>query len=291
MTDTASIGHNLPDWSAEETRRLMREYGGPDRMEGDVAKMLAEASQVPKPIQNEETANIYTKLIKRLRDLHNGIEAMRQSEKTPHWRRGQAVDSFFKRMKDKLEREKPTDNVGAVDVLLEQLNIYNARRLAEEQKRRAEADRIAQEGAERAARARAELARQQREAEQAAARARSASKIAERQAEVDRLAAEGAKAEMVEQEAIERAQITAADAAVKSADMIRERHEGGAVNTMKEKWHVEITDRMQLDFEQLKPFFKDDHVLAALRSWAQITQHRKQMKGALIEKRAGTVIL
>jgi type I site-specific restriction-modification system R (restriction) subunit len=281
------IGANLPDWSAEESARLAREHEGLRR---DVGNALAEIATVPQAVADEETANLYTRLIKRYRDLRNRVEAMRESEKAPHLRRANAVDSFFFGLAEQLERRKRTDAPGGIDVLMSRLNDYNSRRLAEEQRRRDAAARIAREEAERVARARAEIERQQREAEQAAARARSAAKIAEREAEAKRLADEAATIAAAEQLAREKAQEAAADASAKAADMVRERHDAGALNTMKTYWHVEIVDPMALKAAELWPFVPEDAKLAALKSWAKITQYQRTMDGAIIERRSQTVV-
>lgn len=285
--DGSPDDRNMPDWAAEETARLELEYVA---LKNDVAAILAEARAVPPTVDNEETANIYTKLIKRIRDLDNRVEAMRENEKAPHLRRVQADDSFFFRLRERLARRKKNDTPGGADVLLSRLNYYNSRRLAEEQRRRDAEARRARQEAELAQAAAAEVDRQRREAEASAARARNAEKIAEHQAEAARLADESDRARAAERMASDTAAAAGAEARAKASDMVRERHSSGALNTMREVWHVEIIDPMKLDAAALWAFVKDDAKLAALTQWAKVTQYRRSMEGALIEKRPETTV-
>jgi hypothetical protein len=281
-------GHNLPDWSAEESARLAREH---ERLERDVTNLLAEARQAPPSVENEQTAELYTNLIKRLRDQDNKVEALRESEKAPHLHKARAVDSFFFRIRERIQRRVSSSATpGAVDVLMARLQDYNARRLAEEQRRRDEAARVAREEAARAARAREDAERQRREAEAKAARARNAERVEQLRREADEREAREAEARAAEQQARQKAQEAEADANAKPADMIRERHDSGAINTMKQYWHVEITNSEALDRDSLWPFIKQDALLDAVKMWAKVTQYRRSMQGAVIEKRSRTEV-
>lgn len=290
MSDTTLIhdpSTNVPDYAAEESARLALEY---KNLEAEATDLLAEARKAPEIVEDEETAGWFTTLIKRFRDLDSRVEKVRVGEKLPHMRREDAVDSFFFRLRERLARRKKTDKPGGLDVLLARLNDYNQRRLAEEEARR-EAARREAERVEQAAREKA--AAEQRAADEAAAaadRARKAKNIEAHQQVADQhqQAADtaSADAEIARDKVIE----TRADATAKPADMVRERHQGGALNTMRQVWVVEIEDSMKLDPVALWAFVKDDHKLMALRSWAKTTNYKKPMDGALIEQRNETVV-
>lgn len=283
----AAGGRNVPDYAAEESERLRLEYDSLDR---EVSEVLDEARALPKEVEDEETANLYTTVITRMTDLDKKIEGFRQAEGTQWLRKKTACDSFFFGFAERIFRRKKTDNAGGADILQARLHAYNEKRRLEEQRRRDEEARIAREAEEKARREREALEREQREAEERAARARKAAN--KEAAEKAAREAEEAAARVREQEELARAQRqeTEAAARAKPADMVRERHAGGAMNTMKMVWHVEIEDSMALDPVALWPFVHEDAKLKALRAWSKTTQYRKPMKGAIIEERAETVV-
>ncbi len=283
----AVIGSNIPDYAAEESARLATEFFGLDK---DVDKILDEARVLPPAVEDETTANDYTKTIGRMKDLDDKVEAIRISEGLPYLRRGDAVNSYFFRLRERLARRKKTDKPGAINVLMERLHAYNNRRLEEERQVREKAEREARE-AERITREASEKAkREQREAEQKAARARSDAtrKVAEDEA---RKAAEAAAAANAAEDA-KRAERQDAEAAAKAtpADLTRERHSGGSLNTMRQVGFAEIEDSMKLNPVTLWAFVRDDDKLRALNAWAKVTQFKQQMDGARIGFRNETVI-
>src|SRR5665811_2577375 len=95
LNPDAVMGSNVPDWAAEESGRLAREYAG---LEDDATVLLAEARKLPERVDDEETANEFTIVISRFKDLDDKIEAFRVAEKLPHRRKADAVDSFFSRI-------------------------------------------------------------------------------------------------------------------------------------------------------------------------------------------------
>jgi hypothetical protein len=287
LNPTAVIGDNVPDWAAEESARLAREYAG---LENDATVLLAEARKLPERVDDEETANEFTVVISRFKDLDDKVEGLRVAEGLPLLRKTGSVNSFFFRIRDRLLRRKKTDPAGGADVLSARLHDYNERRLAAEQLKRDEVARVAREAEDKARREREELERLQREAADKAARARNTERIAELKAESDRLAAAAAIAADAEQLAHGDAAEATASANAKPADKVRERHAGGATNTMARVGFAEITDEMQLDPAVLWAFVKTDAKLAALNSWAKITQHRQQMKGAIVGFRNETQV-
>lgn len=278
---------NVPDYAAEESARLRREFAEVDR---EVSEALEAARELPKAVNTVDEADAYTTVITRLRDLDKRIDGIRESEKMPHLRRGTAVDSFFFTLREKLFRRKKTDNAGAADILQARLHDYNLRREAEERAKREEEARIAREQEEAARRERERLEREQREAEEKAARARKAENKAAAEAAA-REAEEAAERRRQEEERsrLQRQEAEAA-ARAKTADLTRERHAGGALNTMRDVPYVEIVDEMKLDPVALWPFVKSDEKLRALKEWSKATQHKKPMDGAIIEMRPQTVV-
>lgn len=283
----ATPGHNVPDYAAEESARLAREFAELDR---SVSELLAEARTLPPTVDDLETANLYTQTITRFRDVDERIEGIRESEKMPHMRRSTAIDSFFFRMREKLFRRKKTDAAGGADVLQARLHAYNQKREAEERRKREEEERAAREAEAKARREREELERQQRQAEETAARARKAENKEAAQQAARKAEEAAAKVRADEEAARERRQDAEAAARAKSADLTRERHSGGAMNTMRQVPYVEIVDAMKLDAVALWPFVKEDAKLAALKAWAKTTQHKRPMEGAVIEMRNETVV-
>lgn len=290
MSDTSLVhdtSTNLPDYAAEETDRLEREFVDLQR---EVHAALDEARALPKEVDDKTVADQYTSTIARLRDLNDRVEGVRISEGLPYLRKTGAVNSFFFALREKLARRNKTDNPGAVDVLAARLHAYNERRRLEEQRKRDEEARIAREAEERAAAQRREAERLQREAEEKAARARKAEN--REAAEAAARAAEAAAAKAREEEESERARRQDAEAATraKPGDLIRERGEGGTLNTMKRVPYVEMVDSMKLDAKALWPFVSDKEKERALKTWAKTTQHRQMMDGAIIEMRNETVV-
>lgn len=282
----AVIGDNVPDYAAEETARLEREY---TNLKDEVRDLLDESRKLPTTVEDKDTADSYTATINRFVDLNKKIEGFREAEKTPHLRKERAVDSFFFAEEELLLRRKKGDRPGGADVLNERLHAYNMKRLAEE---RAERERKEREAREAEAAARRERERVEREAAEAEARARRARSEATREA-AERAAAEAREAaakKAAEEEAARLERQSAEEAArAKPADMIRERHSEG-MNTMRLVWRVTITDEMSLNAVSLWPFVSSDAKEKAAKAWAKTTQHRQTMPGLIIEQVPDTTV-
>ena len=100
MSDTSLIhdpSRNLPDYAAEETARLAREFAEIERATTDI---LAEAKELPPTVEDIDTANLYTKTIGRIADLDDRVEALRVSE-------GLVVPRQFRRRVDELFVRRP----------------------------------------------------------------------------------------------------------------------------------------------------------------------------------------
>lgn len=288
MNDQLMMGHNVPDYAAEETGRLEREFRD---LQAEIGiAVMAANGLAERTVEDEETANQFTEVITRLRDLDKKVEGFRNSEKTPHLRKSDAVDNFFFKLRERLFRRKRTDSAGAADTLQDRLHAYNERRLAEERRRREEAERAARAAEAEARRLREEADRKARAAAEAAARKRNEESRRAAAEEAAKAAAEAAKAAEAEENARSTASAAAADAAARPADLVRERHQGGAMNTMKRVGYAEITDPMKLDALALWPFVPEDAKRKALLGWAKTTQFSRQMEGAAIGFRNETVV-
>lgn len=285
----AVTGDNAPpDYAREVTERMARDYAETVRT---VTELLDDARRLPKEVADDDTVGVIGAVIKRMRDVKERLEAFREKEKEPYYRGGQGVDQFFFGLEEKLEKRKATDSAGAVDVLQARVHAYNQRKLAEQRRIREEQERAAREAEDKARRERQEQERLQREAEEKAARARK-DETAEAQRRLAAVAEHAAAtARAAEEEARRQVDEARLQAAAKPSDMVRTRHDGGVLNTMRQVPHVEIVNEMDLDPVALWPFVKSSHKLQALKEWAKATQHRQQMKGAVIEMRDDTVIL
>lgn len=281
----AVAGDNQAQSAAERvTEYLQRDYAS---LLAEVEALLNEARGAPRDVDSDEDATRLGSIVKRLREASTRAEAYRETEKAPHRLSADAVDAFFFPIREKLARRNPRDRSqkpGAADILQARIDAYLERKLAEEQERR----RLAEAEARRQAEAAAEVARKaEREAEEArlaAERARKPENVAARTDEA-REAEERASAAKVEAAA---AATAAQDAHVatlaKPAELARTRGDGVVLTQAREPFSA-VIDRTKLDKEALWPFFTDAEIEKALRGWAKITGHNKQMPGAEIGHR------
>lgn len=283
----AVAGSNeAPDYARQVTEQMARDYA---EVAETVAALLTEARALPEKVDDDETMGLYARIIKRFRDLGGRLEAFRIREKEPFLRGGNAVDGFFNALATKIARAKKTDKPGAADVLQARLDDYNQRKLAAERERRRreaeEAELVAREAREKAARE----AREAEEARLAAERARKPENIVMRQAAADAAesaaSASGIEVTLAEGKA-EEAQIATY---AKPADIVRTRVDDALV-TMGTEPYAEIEDRTLLDKEALWAFINEDALAKALRAWAKVHGHNKQMAGAAIGKRSKSVV-
>jgi predicted ATPase len=285
----AVIGDNraAPDTAARVHEMLERDYAELGR---SVTALLDEARKAPTEVENEETALQIGALIKRLKDTDTRVENLRQSEKEPHLRAGNAVDQFFHSLRDKLARRARQNKPGAVDILQARVNDFLERKRAAEE---AERRRIAEEEARKARQAREAWEAQQKaamEAALAAERARTEKSVAAKSvlAEHAKRQAEEAQAEAIL--AAERAQEAHVHALAKPADMARTRGDDGVLLTQASEGYVILLDRSLLDWEQLAPFFAESEIEKALRGWAKTTGYTRRMDGAEIGFRRKGVV-
>lgn len=277
----SEIGHNVsPDYAATIADRLGEDYA---ELVNGVRKLLDEARTMPPAINSDTEMAPVASLIERMRDTASRIKTFHTTEKEPHLRAGQAVDQFFFGWWEKLARRKTTDKAGAADILQARVNDYMQRKLDAERKARAEAEAKARAAEEALRREREEAARKAQEAAAAAERARKQSNI---DAHAKRAAEEAEKAAALAAEQARAAQAAddaRIDTLAKPADMVRTRLEGGPMVTMRQVPVVVIEDVSLLDLEALRPHIKEEALLQALKAWAKVTGHKKQMAGAVVK--------
>lgn len=268
------IGHNEPDLAVRVSEDLADSYVA---LQKDAADALKRAESVPEKIENDADLELVNNAVVELRDLYKRTESDREKEKAPFWRAGQAVDGYFNEIKNRL---------GALGIAIaERGDIYIKRKAA---LAKAEAERIAREArqeADRVAEAKRISDQQAAEAQAAAERARKPENIeaheeaaAEHLAISDQLAQESRLANVAASEAVAQTQ-------VKTADLVRTQFASGRMSTAQQVGYVEITDASKLDLEKLRPYFEQKHLLAALKAFAKITNHKTPMDGAIIEMR------
>lgn len=301
MTDDtnprAGIGGNNPPLArsiaAEEnfagtvTTFLDDEYRAQPK---SVEELLAEARALPKEIEDDAMKGKFTSLIKRLRDKAKELDSHHGKESTPYLRGKQAVDQFFFGLIDKCARRDKKNNPGAADVLMQRLNAYDQRKLAEEQARRDEEARKAAAAARAAAEEEARLAREAEEAAAAAERARAPAKVEEKTAAAEEKAAQATAARVEATVAANQAQEARVASFARPAEIMRHRSDEGTLSTMAQESYAEVEDDTKLDKEKLWPFIKLEAKEQALRAWAKTTGHGQQMTGAAIGKRPKSVV-
>lgn len=250
---------------------LERDYKGPKE---DTAALLAEAvalvDTIPKPrvVRDERIAAKLAILFRRIADHAKALTAYHAKEKLPHKVRGETCDSFFFGQIDKLKRRDKKNQPGAADILFALYDEFNQHKLREEEAaRERELARLAKIESDRVAAAQ-EAERLAQEAAEAAERARAPAQI-EKKVEIAEQAAVVADSAKVDA-------ILATDAADKAelatkaspAQMVRTRYESGVVGTMQTENFAEITDRTILDLEKLRPHIPIAALETALRAYA-----------------------
>lgn len=282
-----NLGNDAPDFARQEVDRLEQDYALVAKTADD---LIAEAEPLPAEIPDDDGKGVVVDLIKRMRDTAARAEALRVTEKEPHFRRGQGVDQFFFRIIDRLARRDRKNREGVADTLQSRLTRYDTRKLEEE---RARLRRIAEEEARKAREAKAEEDRKTREAEEKRLAAERARKPETKEVK----AAEAEQAEIAASDAAVETQIAdrAAEEAyvgtlAKPADLMRTRTQGGTLSTVARENYAEIVDASKLDVAKLWPFVSLDAKEKALKAWARNTGFGQQMDGAAIGSRPKSVV-
>jgi hypothetical protein len=284
MTDQAENprarrGSNLAPPAAQAvTEQMAQDYA---EMSARADELLTEARALA-PVEDDPSLRLTSAAVVQMRDLAARSEATRTAEKEPYLRGGQAVDGFFNPLKERLEK--------AMAVLSKRAHEYQTRKVAEERRQRAEAERLAakaaREAAEKITAEKAAADAAEAAAQRTARPSRAEGHLAK--AEQHDAAAEAAKVDLgIAQENLEAAR---AASAAPPADLARTRFEEGTLVTMRQVGFAEVTDDALLDATALWPFVKPDHKAMALRTWAKVNGFKKQMPGAAIGMRDDTVI-
>lgn len=278
----AVVGSNqAPDYAQRVTDQMARDYAA---LVDSVTALLDKARALPREINDDETAIAVGGVVKELRDAYKRADAYRAAEKEPHLRSEQAVDQFFFGLMEKLAKRNPRDRSqkpGGADVLQARIDDFLERkRLEEEARRRREADeaaRLAREAQDKADRE----AREAEEARLAAERARKP-EIVESKTAVADVKEQAAEAARIEADlALSRAEEAHIATLAKPAEMSRTRGDGVLLTQAKQPYAY-LVDRTKLDKDALWPFFTEAEIEKALRGWAKVTGHNKQMDGAEI---------
>lgn len=278
---------NAPDYAKQESERLRRDYA---LLETTVEELVSEGASIPLPIADDDTKGTVASVIKRIRDAATRANSFRESEKQPHYRRGQGVDMFFFGLIDQLAKRDRKNRDGVGDTLQRALTDYDNRKLLEEQARRqAEADRLAREESERKAEA-ARLAQVAEDARLAAERARKPATTAAKDALANTAEVAATEATIDAAIATSRAEDAYVATLARPADIMRNRGHDGTLSTMQQEGYAEIEDPDLLDMAKLWPFISISEKEKAVRQWAKSTGHRQQMTGAKIGFRNKSVV-
>lgn len=282
LTDNprAVAGDNQsPAYAQRVTEQMAREYAA---LVDSVEAMLAKAAAAPADVDSDETALAVGAIVKEIRDTDRRAEAYRMAEKEPHLRAEQAVDQFFFELRDKLAKRNRNDRsarAGAADILQARIDQHLERkRIAEQERRRREAEetaRIAREAAEREAR----LRREEEEARAAAERARKPENVAAHTAKAEQAGQAAAAATVEAQVTQEKAVDAHIGTLARPADLVRTRG-GGVLLTEARVGYAVLVDRALVDMNALRPYFTEQELEKALRGWAKAVNYGQPMPGA-----------
>ena len=248
-----AIGHNSPPTDAEILQSSLADKH--EKLLGSAAKLLDAADRIPSVIENDEGAGKVSDYIKLVMGAKKNLEAERVNEKEPYLTLGRVVDGFFKKTTYLLD--------GAKAKAQRPLDAWLRQKAAEESaRRRAEAEKLRQD-AEAAAEAAAALERAKMQPE--------ANKAFE-QAQITEQAA--AKVE--------------ASAMVKPAELSRSRSDAGAVASLRTVWVGELLDVGALDLETLRHHINPVDLQKAVNSF--VRAGGRELAGVKIFERSEAVV-
>ena len=269
------IGGNRPDQGPPVMARLELEY---DALAKDVTALLAQIrDEAPETVNTDDDNKIVARHMDLLRTTYKRADGAHGIEKAPYLQSGRAVDQYFFGMMERLKK--------AQSILQKRGDDFTARKVAAERAERERLARIAAEEADKARRKAAAEAAAAAELEAQAARARKPENIERLETAAEAKGIEASVAQVDELIANTNAENAALATMATSASIARTRFDTGNLATAKQKPHVEILDADKLDMKALWPFIRADVKLAALKAWAKIHNHEKQMDGAVIELR------
>lgn len=237
MPDTM-LGHNQPpDPIADLVAKLQDTHTDSVARSADLAAM---GDRLPAACDDDDIAAKLADGIKACTAFAKNADAARVAAKEPHLAAGRAVDGFFRKLVDPVDKVKL--RMGAL------LTAYQRKKADEERREReriAEQERQRKLEEERAAREAQRLAREAEEAAKAAERAASAEAEAARAA-ADKAAAEAREARDRAAAAKQDANVAKSAATAKAADLTRARSDLGSLASLRTTWAFEIEDPEQV---------------------------------------------
>lgn len=266
--DPPALSNNAPEDVNPLLERLKEDHAD---LSDKAADLEMERLLLPSKVEDEETAQQFTALIGKLKDLSRETEKKRESTKEPFLRNGRTVDGFFKEVRDPLEASAKDMN--------DQLNVYTRAKAARERAEREAKEREEREKAEAARRAEEEARRKAEEATRAAAeeaaRIRSAADAEERAAAEEAMRIKEQEAADARKEAeqaataaasSDRKAATAGKAATGPIGKLSKVAGEGASASAQTFWAHEITDRAALidELGPLGPYIAPDAIDAAV---------------------------
>lgn len=250
------IGHNAPpDPIADLVARLAETHADTAQRSADLADM---ANRLPAACEDDDTAVKLADAIKATTAFMKGADAARVAAKEPHLAAGRAVDGFFKKLVDPVDKVK--NRMAAL------LTAYQRKKADEERREReriAEEERQRKLAEERAAREAARLAREAWEAARAAEAAASAEAEAARRA-ADEAAAAAREAKDRAAAARQDANVAKSAATVKAAELTRTRSDLGSLASLRTTWAFEIEDPDEVPRQYLS--VNEGAIRAAIKS-------------------------
>ena len=284
----AVVGSNeAPDYAREVTERMARDYA---ELNNTVDRLLDEAAALPETVEDDETMGIFARVIVRMRDVTARLNAFRIKEKEPYLRGGEACDTWFFGLMDKIARRDKKAKPAVADVLQTKLDDFNQRKLAREQAERARLAAEARRIEEETRRAAAEQVRIAEETRLAAERARKPEIIETKEAAATVEDKKVVETKIDHAMASDRAQEAHIQTLAKPADIVRTRIEDGGMVTMGTEPYALVENSALLDKEKLWPFFTEAEKEKALRGWAKNTGYTVPMAGASIGKKPKSIV-
>jgi hypothetical protein len=239
--EAASIGHNMPP---EPTlrERIEETYAA---QFAEVETLAVKANALPKVIATDDDVGKVADVAAETRKAAANLDRLRKVEKEPHLRDAETVDAVFNEARIK-RLKKITDG------LSERITTYNRAK---------------------AAQAREEQAKREREARDAEEKARLDAAM---EAEAGNYTAVADHVEQAHQAA---AQAEQAAAPVKAADATRMRSAGGTTVSTRTVVKARVIDWETVDLNKLRPFIKHEHVEAALGRFVAINKKAVPIAG------------
>lgn len=249
--------HNNPPSDIEILRERLAEEAAALTKRRD--ELLAAVERAPAEVGDDEMAGKVADLIKLITACHKNAESARTARKEPFLESGRAVDGFYKRITEPLEKAKR--------LVETRLTLFQRKKAeAERQRREAEARRQAEE-AERQRAAAAEAARK-------IETARDLDVAIEAETSAHQAQADASQAQRA--------------AEAKPAELSRSRGDYGAVASLRSEWTGELVSRDDVDLDALRAHINSVEIEKAIRSF--VRAGGRELKGANIYERQVSVV-